>query len=204
MNDPTFKPLSTTEQRWYGDRTTWLAYDLVEPDMTEHLDPDMPIEARMAVSTSILDAGTECDVYFQPRGQVYCQVCGDVLRTVLHRIEGDELANTKLIVYPAEALAHYVREHGLRIDPRTLISRFNIRPSGSKEPFYDTGCGAALPVPEEPGQEQTMEPEHRYDTPAAGFIGWTDLDDYVTRFHAIDGSYVYYCRKAEKVISVAT
>jgi hypothetical protein len=50
--------------------------------------------------------------------------------------------------WPASALGHMVRAHGLRIDPRLLLERFGVRPDGSR-PGYLPFVGTETAEPKE-------------------------------------------------------
>lgn len=91
--------------------------------ISDHFDPEMPADDRERVASVLETAGRESDL--TPKGLGYCTACRTGLEYSHRMLGGDLLANKAPLRWDA-ALAHFVREHGLRIDPAVLADRFGV------------------------------------------------------------------------------
>lgn len=114
-----------------------LCVDLLRWPMRYHCRDDWPREDRERVAAVLESAGD----LWPARGESGCQMCGEILDESERELPGDPLANTMPLRWPI-ALGHYVREHGLVIDPRLLLERFGVRPDGTRPAILPTGHGA--------------------------------------------------------------
>ncbi len=113
-----------------------LGYEIHRWPMQRNCDASMPAEDRERIATVLETHGVEGDV---SRGYFHCVICQAGLDETEREIEGDALANTKALRWPAEALAHYVRSHGLVIDHRLLHERFGIAKDGTRPAIVHSG-----------------------------------------------------------------
>lgn len=90
-------------------------------------DPSMPQPDRERIARLIETYGMELTE--QPKGEVGCHVCRKILPKTLRGLPADPIAAQPRLVWPVR-LAHYVREHGLRISPPLLRERFGVTPGG--------------------------------------------------------------------------